>query len=278
MALFIVDDFIYYVFHRFAHRVNIGWAAHVVHHSSEYYNLSTALRQSIFQGLLSMWFYLPLAFFGVPLAWILATHSLNLVYQYWIHSSSVNKLPYLLELFMNTPSHHRVHHGRNPKYLDKNYAGVFIIWDRLLGTFQLELEKPVYGIVKPLSTYNPVYIQTHYFRDLWSEFKQASTTQDKLLIWFKEPGWRPRNLKPFDEPQQPENNTKKSLQYTYNKTNKNYIILSFVTIQLSFIVVALWENASALLLSFANLSLLTSFILLGYFIDKTKTAYQNRLP
>ncbi len=170
IVLFLGVDCAYYWFHRVAHEYNAPWAGHVVHHSSEDYNLAVALRQGTFQGLFSWVFYLPLALIGFPPAWFAAVSSFDTLYQFWIHTRLIGKLG-PLEWVFNTPSHHRVHHARNPKYLDRNYAGTLIIWDRMFGTFQAEEEEPVYGLVKPLNSWNPLWANLHVwgelFRDAW---------------------------------------------------------------------------------------------------------------
>mgnify|MGYP003349736437 FL=1 len=169
-AVFILVDFAYYWLHRCSHEVHLLWAGHVVHHSSEEYNLAVALRQSALHGLFSWVFYIPLAIAGIPWQMFVACNALNLVYQFWIHTRAVGRLGALTEFVMNTPSHHRVHHGVNPKYQDKNYAGVFITWDRLFGTFVEEEEEPVYGITHPLRTWNPLWANLHVFVDIWHLF------------------------------------------------------------------------------------------------------------
>jgi sterol desaturase/sphingolipid hydroxylase (fatty acid hydroxylase superfamily) len=194
LALVLGVDFFYYVFHRASHRVNLFWASHVVHHHSEEYNLSVALRQSWIEPLLAGVFYLPLAFVGFsPVAFVTAS-TLNTLYQFWIHTRLVGKLPRWLEWFLNTPSHHRVHHGVNPKYIDKNYAGVFIVWDRLLGTFEEEDEEPVYGTVKPLASFSPLWANAHYWVELAALSRSAPRFVDKLRAWVAPPEWRPREL------------------------------------------------------------------------------------
>ena len=147
-------DFCFYWFHRIAHEYASPWATHVVHHQSEEYNLTVALRQSAFESCFAWIFYLPLAVIGFPPIWYVSMKAINLLYQFWIHTEAIDRLG-PLEWVMNTPSHHRVHHARNPKYLDKNYAGMFIIWDRMFGTFEPEDEQPVYGITKPLKSMEP---------------------------------------------------------------------------------------------------------------------------
>lgn len=155
-VVFVLVDLAYYWSHRFAHEVNILWAGHVVHHSSEEYNLPVALRQSSLHGLMSWIFYMPLAAIGVPWRMFVTCNAINLVYQFWIHTRAVGQMGSLTEAVMNTPSHHRVHHGVNPKYQDKSYAGVFIVFDRWFWSFQAEEEEPVYGITKPLQSWNPL--------------------------------------------------------------------------------------------------------------------------
>ncbi|HEY6548872.1 MAG TPA: sterol desaturase family protein [Vicinamibacteria bacterium] len=186
-------DFFYYWFHRMSHEVNAGWAAHIVHHQSEDMNLAVALRQSVFQGAMSWVFYLPLALAGFPPAMFLAVSALNTLYQFWIHTRLIGKLG-PLEWVLNTPSHHRVHHGRNPKYIDRNHAGSLIIWDRMFGTFQEEEEEPVYGITKPLASFNPVWANFHYWAELLRTAKGAARPLDRWRVFWKPPGWRPADL------------------------------------------------------------------------------------
>ncbi len=193
ILLFLGVDLAYYWFHRIAHEYNAPWAGHVVHHSSEDYNLAVALRQGTFQGVFSWVFYLPLALLAFPPAWFAAMSSFNTLYQFWIHTRLIGKLG-PLELVLNTPSHHRVHHGRNPKYLDKNYAGTLIVWDRMFGTFQVEEEEPVYGLTKPLSSWNPLWANVHIWHDLFRDAWLAPRWVDKLRIWFMPQGWRPAGL------------------------------------------------------------------------------------
>jgi len=195
MLLFLGVDCAYYWFHRIAHLYNAPWAGHVVHHSSEDYNLAVALRQGTFQGVFSWVFYLPLALVGFPPPWFAAMLSFDVLYQFWIHTRTIGKLG-PLEWVFNTPSHHRVHHARNPKYLDKNYAGTLIIWDRMFGTFQPEEEEPVYGLTKPLNSWNPLWANLHVWRDLCRDAWLAPRWVDKLRIWIMPQGWRPEGLPP----------------------------------------------------------------------------------
>ena len=181
-------DFLYYAYHRFSHRVNFAWATHAVHHQSEDYNLAVALRQSWFTKTYNWVFYLPLAVLGLPAAVWLGAYALNLIYQYWIHTQAIDKLG-PLEWVMNTPSHHRVHHGTNPQYIDKNYAGIFIIWDRLFGTFAPEDEPVAYGVLKPIRTWNPLVANVMPFVTLARESAAQERWADKAWMWFAAPGW-----------------------------------------------------------------------------------------
>lgn len=189
-AGFLAVDLAFYWSHRLSHEVNLLWAGHVVHHSSEEYNLTVALRQSSLHGLFTWVFYLPLALLGMPWQMFVTCYGLNLVYQFWIHTREVGRLG-VLEWFMNTPSHHRVHHGVNPKYQDRNYAGVLIIWDRLFGTFTPEEEEPVYGITTPLASWNPVWANVHVFAEIGRNLRRARGWRERLRVLFGRPGWRP---------------------------------------------------------------------------------------
>lgn len=201
-AVFVLVDFCYYWSHRYAHEINILWAGHVVHHSSEEYNLPVALRQSALHGLMSWVFYMPLAFAGVPWRMFVACIALNLIYQFWIHTRAIGRLSPLGEYILNTPSHHRVHHGVNPKYQDKNYAGVFIVFDRWFGTFQIEEEEPVYGITKPLKSWNPLWANVHVFVQIAKDAWRAQRWRDKARIVFGPPGWRPPELGEVERPRE----------------------------------------------------------------------------
>lgn len=196
---FLLVDLFYYWFHRLSHEVNFLWAAHIVHHQSEEYNLSVALRQSWWQGLFSFWFYVPVALLGVHPLVILTVGAFVTLYQFWIHTKALDKLgPF--EWLFNTPSHHRVHHGSDPKYIDRNHAGTLIIWDKLFGTFQREEEEPVYGITTPLGTWDPLRANFHYWVELGALAKQCSSWTDKVRMFLKPPGWRPAALGGFQGP------------------------------------------------------------------------------
>ena len=192
---FVAYDFCYYWLHRFGHERNILWAAHSVHHQSEDYNLSTALRQTSTGFLLSWIFYLPMAVLGVPLLVFVSVGALNLLYQFWVHTRRIPKLGWYEWLFV-TPSNHRVHHAQNPIYIDRNYGGVFIIWDRLFGTFLEEddNEPVIFGVTTPLASWNPLWANLQLYAQLWADACRAERWRDKLRIWFMPTGWRPDDV------------------------------------------------------------------------------------
>lgn len=190
---FLLIDLLYYWFHRLSHEVNFLWAAHIVHHQSEEYNLSVALRQSWWQGLFSFWFYVPVAFLGVHPVIILTVGAFVTLYQFWIHTRAIGRMGFL-ELILNTPSNHRVHHGSDPKYIDRNHAGTLIIWDKLFGTFQREEEEPVYGITTPLASWDPVKANFQYWADLFALARSCDRWRDKVMTFLHRPGWRPASL------------------------------------------------------------------------------------
>ena len=194
---FIIQDFTGYWMHRLNHRVNIFWNRHVIHHSSEEFNLSCALRQSISETIhFSALLMIPAAFFGIPADIFSMLAPIHLFMQFWYHTRLIHKMGFLEKIIV-TPSHHRVHHAINPEYIDKNYGQIFIIWDKIFGSFQEELDhiKPVYGILRPARTWNPILIN---FKHLWQLIQDAYHTEsiwDKVRIWFMPTGWRPEDVK-----------------------------------------------------------------------------------
>ncbi|MCB9686346.1 MAG: sterol desaturase family protein [Alphaproteobacteria bacterium] len=199
LETFLLVDFLYWAWHRFTHETNIGWTTHVVHHQSEDYNLAVALRQSITSSWSSVPFYLPLAAIGIPPEVFFLHTALNTLYQFWIHTELVGRLG-PLEWVLNTPSHHRVHHAVNRQYLDRNYAGVLIVWDRLFRTFEPEVEEPVYGTVEPMNSFNPLWANLWWFAQLGSDTVAAASVGEKLKLWISPPHWRPSGLPPHPEP------------------------------------------------------------------------------
>ena len=191
VILLFADDFCYYWFHRISHESRLFWASHVVHHSSKRYNLSTALRQTWSGGFYTFIFWIPLVLIGFHPIMILTQMSVSLIYQYWIHTELIYRMPKWFEAIFNTPSHHRVHHATNAQYLDRNHAGIFIIWDKLFGTFEAEKESPTYGLVKNFDTYNPIIIAFNEWIDLIKDVKSSNTSMsNKFKYLIKPPGWR----------------------------------------------------------------------------------------
>jgi sterol desaturase/sphingolipid hydroxylase (fatty acid hydroxylase superfamily) len=183
-------DLLFYTYHRIAHRVRLIWATHQAHHSSEYFNFATALRQKWNNsGEILIWVPLPLL--GVPPWMVFASFSVNLIYQFWVHTEHIDKLWRPIEFIFNTPSHHRVHHGMDPEYLDRNYAGILIIWDRMFGSFQPELYRPHYGLTKPVNTFNIWKLQTREYVAIVHDVRSARCWRDKLGYIFGPPGWQP---------------------------------------------------------------------------------------
>ena len=183
-------DFTFYWAHRVAHRVRLVWATHQAHHSSEYFNFSTALRQK-WNNSHELVFWAPLPLLGVPPALVFLGFSVSLVYQFFVHTERVGTLWRPVELVLNTPSHHRVHHGSDPEYLDRNYGGILIVWDRLFGSFQPELQRPTYGLTTPVGTTNLLRLQTHEYAAIARDVRSAPTLREKLGYVFGPPGWRP---------------------------------------------------------------------------------------
>lgn len=191
ILILFAEDATYYWFHRTSHENRFFWASHIVHHSSQKYNLSTALRQTWTGGFTSFIFWIPLVLIGFHPVMILVQMSISLLYQYWIHTEIIQKLPKWFEAVFNTPSHHRVHHATNPQYLDRNHAGIFIIWDRLFGTFEPEVEKPVYGLTTNINTFNPLKVAFHEWIGLLKDvFTSKTSIANKLKYLVKPPGWK----------------------------------------------------------------------------------------
>ena len=199
IALWIVAaiawDFFYYWFHRFSHEISILWAAHAVHHQSEEYNLSTALRQTSTSFLFGWIFYLPLFVAGFPVEVLVTVNAVNLIYQFWVHTRLIGRLG-LLEKVLMTPSHHRVHHAQNERYIDRNYGGMLIVWDRLFGTFEPESDDDpvIFGVRKPLASWNPFWANFQVYDYLLFDARHTKRWRDKIGIWFRRTGWRPADV------------------------------------------------------------------------------------
>jgi alkylglycerol monooxygenase len=231
VACFLGVDLAYYLFHRVSHRVNAVWATHVVHHQSEEYNLAVALRQGAFQGWFSWVFYLPLAILGFPPLMFLTLSAFDTLYQFWIHTRVVGKLG-PLEWVLNTPSHHRVHHACNPKYIDRNYAGTLIVWDRMFGSFKEEQDEPVYGITRPLRSWNPVWANLHVWADLFRKARRTSRPGDRLRLFLSPPGWQPADLGGFEPPPEVDRETYQKYRTPLPRGLALYAVAQFVLVLL----------------------------------------------
>jgi alkylglycerol monooxygenase len=210
--------------------MNFFWGAHVVHHQSEEYNLSVALRQPWFHSLISFFIFLPIPFLGFdPVIFGLAA-GLQTLYQFWIHTRAIGKLPSVIEYFLNTPSHHRVHHAVNPQYIDKNHAGVFMMWDRMFGTFKAEedTEEIVYGITTPFKSWNPVWANWHYYQEMIDKATLMKSWRDKLHMLYARPGWLPDYMGGFQSVK--EVDSKVYTKYDADTTTlfKAYGLLQFI--------------------------------------------------
>ncbi|XP_067221510.1 alkylglycerol monooxygenase isoform X2 [Chanodichthys erythropterus] len=265
-------DMGYYWFHRFAHELNFLWAAHQVHHSSEHYNLSTALRQSVTQQFSSWLFYLPLALMVPPS--VFAVHvQFNLLYQFWIHTELVKDLG-PLEWILNTPSHHRVHHGRNPYCIDKNYAGILIIWDKMFGTFTPESDKVVYGLTHPINTFEIWSVEFLYYPYLWQRFWEAEGISNKLSVILKGPGWTPGKPRLGDIADIPQI-TGEEMPYdpAWSSSMQAYVFIQFM------LLLDVYNNllTDQTILSEMTVLLMTAYVLLsltslGFLIDQRANA------
>lgn len=259
IVVLILFDFCFYWAHRYGHEINLFWGAHVVHHQSEEYNLSVALRQSWIHSFLAFIFFLPIAFLGVDVLTLGICASINSFFQFWIHTKAIDKMPKWFEYIFNTPSHHRVHHGVNPKYIDKNHGGMFIIWDRMFGTFQQEEEEPAYGITTPLKSWNPAWANVEYYVTMFKHAKQFSV-KDKLKYIFAKPGWQPAALGgPIPVPEVDYNRPK----YDVNAASKNMNI--YVLVQFGFIIIGL----AAYLYHFEKLNSFFTIVFFGILMLST---------
>jgi len=266
------QDFLYYWFHRKSHEVNAFWAAHVVHHSSEEYNLAVALRQSAFGGLFSWVFYLPLAVFGFPPVMFLACSSINTLYQFWIHTRTIGKLG-PLEWVMNTPSHHRVHHACNPKYIDRNYAGVLIVWDRLFGSFKPEDEEPAFGITRPLRSWNPLWANLHYWVELFDKARRSTRWADRLRVFTARPGWQPEELGGYQAPPEIDRASQRKFDPRVAAGLSAYALLQFVVVLVFSSVLLFNQNRwSWAVLTAGTLAVVWSLMGLGALLEGRRWA------
>ena len=233
---FIIYDFFYYWFHRISHERQIFWASHAAHHQSEDYNLSTALRQTGTGAFVSWVFYIPMFLIGIPSYVFVSVASLNLIYQFWVHSEHIPKLGWYENYFV-TASNHRVHHAQNEQYIDKNYGGVFIIWDRMFGTHKIEDENEVciYGIRSTLNTFNPIWANLHVYAKIAQEMWFSKDWIDKLYAPFARTSWTPNSL-PFKSYKDDFNpNTFKKYDPLINKNHKIYGLFQYLFVTYIFL-------------------------------------------
>jgi sterol desaturase/sphingolipid hydroxylase (fatty acid hydroxylase superfamily) len=207
IAIVVLVDFCFYWYHRLNHEIRFLWAGHVNHHSSQHYNLSTALRQSWTSYMTAFVFYIPILLLGFDPIMLVIASLLHLFYQYWIHTEAIDRLGWLEHILM-TPSHHRVHHAVNPQYIDRNHGGMLIIWDMIFGTFEPEVEAPIYGITENIESYNLLTIAFHEYKAIWRDILSAKSIGDVLGYFFKAPGWKPSK---DEQPKNPNSITDPSL-------------------------------------------------------------------
>jgi alkylglycerol monooxygenase len=274
IILFLIFDFIFYWAHRLGHESNLFWAGHIVHHSSEDYNLTVALRQPWFYSYMSFFLFLPIALLGFSPFLLVIVASLDTVYQFWIHTQHIGKLGWF-EYIFNTPSHHRVHHGQNTKYLDKNYGGVLIIWDRIFGTFQVEEEKVIYGITSPLKSWNPAWANVHYYFDLYHVTKQIKGFKNKIKFIFAPPGWMPKENGGFKKPSDERLSDFKKFDIEIPSTINYYALVNF-TVLITFFSFYLYFEPQLLRWQSALIGgyILIYLSLMGLIFEKKKYAYQ----
>ena len=276
LLAFLLYDFCYYWQHRLSHERTLLWASHVVHHQSEDYNLGTALRQTSTSFLFAWIFYIPMFLVGVPFDVFVTIAAANLVYQFWVHTEHIGKLGFL-EKFLVTPSNHRVHHACNKRYIDANYGGVFILWDRIFGTFVDEtvLEKPIYGTLKPLRSWNPLWANMELYHQMVSDAWQTERLKDKLRVWGSRTGWRPKDvmerfpIHSLRTPDQIKYETRTSLNHQIFAVSQ-FVAYSFLT----FVIVISKDNLTEFeIATFAIIVAASAFISAGHLdLDRRKTS------
>ncbi|MBC3920708.1 sterol desaturase family protein [Undibacterium sp. CY18W] len=251
ISCLLLYDFLYYWLHRMGHETNLLWAAHVVHHQSESYNLTTALRQTSTGQLFGWVFYLPLAIIGFPVQVFVAIALIDLLYQFWVHTEQIGKLGWFDRVFVS-PSNHRVHHAVNDIYLDKNYGGILVIWDRLFGSFieEQDGEPVVYGTRSPLRSWNPLWANLEVYKAVWQDAWHTRNWADKFLIWLRPPGWRPADVRHLSQAQQFD--LARPLYDPFvSKAAIGYCLLQFV---------ALLQAATYFLLAYKSMSALNAVV------------------
>lgn len=255
LFILVVADFCQYWLHRLSHEVNIMWAGHIVHHSMEEYNYTIALRQSFIESIYTWIFYLPLAFFGIPWQLFIMAYAISLIWQFFVHTRLIGKLGFL-ENILATPSHHRVHHGKNPQYIDKNYGAFFIVWDKVFETFEPEVEAVDYGITVPLQTQNPICVNIHHHLHIFRMMSKTKGFVNKWKIFFGKPAFKPldieseyQKLKLLAKPKEVKIPTVKSV----------YLFFNFLFTALSGFLLVQYFEATFNILLFIPLALLIAF-------------------
>lgn len=262
----VLADFIYYWFHRHCHEINLLWANHVTHHSTQEMNLSVAFRGNGLQRIFEYGYYLIMALLGMPWQMFLLSHRILKVYQFVVHTRFGGKLG-IFEEFMVTPSNHRVHHGTQRKYLDKNHGGIFIIWDRLFGTFEWETDEPIYGLTKPVNSFNPITVNLHVYKEIFLNVLKSKSIIDAFKIVFGPPGWKPEYLRtPEDEFKEP--------AYTEKYDPKPPMgVMIYVTLQAAVLMavgLVIWKVAKLDLNNIPTLAILSLVIIFSLFsINRT---------
>jgi len=265
---FLWVDFAYYWWHRLSHEVNFLWAVHAVHHQSEDYNLAVALRQAVLSGVTSFPFYAPLALLGVPVPVYVAAVSFSTLYQFWIHTELVGTLG-PLERVLNTPSAHRVHHAVNPRYLDRNYAAVLIVWDRLFGTYAAERERPVYGVTHPIRSFDPAWAQLQPWAELIAKARRLRGL-DRLRVWWRSPAWNPAG-DPL--PSEEEVQARPRHEAAVGPLRRAYALLQFAPlVALTFFMLLGQSSADPALLAAGGLFTLLTLLAVGGLLDGRRWA------
>ncbi len=238
---FVAVDFVYYWWHRMSHEVNLLWAAHVVHHQSEDYNLAVALRQAVLTAFTILPFHFPLALVGVPPLVFATVYALSTLYQFWIHTQLVPRVGGPLGWVLNLPHHHRVHHAINPRYLDKNYAATLIVWDRLFGTFEEEVEPCVYGVTKPIRSFNPLWAQVEYFFQM-GRMMRAASGLEKLRVVVASPAWKPEAM-PAAPPREVSPETWEKYAVRPSRARGRYVLAQYILLVVVTGAVMNWHAA-----------------------------------
>ena len=269
VVAFVGVDLLYYWWHRLSHEVNFLWAAHVVHHQSEDYNLAVALRQAVLTSWTVLPFYVPLALLGVPPFVFSITVAFSTLYQFWIHTQLVRKSRSPIAWILNLPTHHRVHHAINPQYLDKNYGATLVIWDRLFGTYAEEVEAPVYGITKPLASFDPLWAQVHYWLELGSMTKAARRPFDKLRVWFASPAWKPDGY----VVEVPPITARTKYDRPLSKRLRSYVAVQYVVVIGATFSLLMWhQSISRKVLVLGALAVLAALVAIGALLEGRRWA------